>query len=186
MTSTRSQSGRGSRGHNRTSSSQRSNKRTRTAQKTAHVGTNTHETNDSTSTRQVEDSTQQVEDDAMSVDTDTANNTNHILSIFATFLTLRFDVKASQKGSEVMRLKLSSLYKVLLQADATLQFSFYQKDIIKDAESGKVITNVSDVLDNPDNIPTSITAMSKFFMGQDLIVKEEPYGHKFVLSIRRR
>ena len=115
--------------------------------------------------RQILQQNDEDHEDTMSVDTASASNKDTLLSIYATFITIRFDVKASAKGSETMRNKLCELYKVLLQADATIQFTKYKCDNKRDKETSKVITKTTDVLSNPENIPTSITAMSNFFFG---------------------
>ena len=104
-------------------------------------------------------------EDSMPVDTTSANNTDKLLSTYATFMTIRFEVKASSKGSGRMRNKLCELYKILLQADTTLQFNKFKCDNKKDKETSKTITNTSDVLSNTDEIPASAIAMSNYFYG---------------------
>ncbi len=115
--------------------------------------------------RQILQAEKEKENDDMSVDTTSASNTSTLLSTYATFITLRFEVKASSKGSETMRKKLSELYKILLQADTKIQFSKFKCDNRKDKETNKFVTNAEDILSNPDKIPTSITAMSNYFFG---------------------
>ena len=64
-----------------------------------------------------------------------------------------------------MRKKISKLFKILQQADETLTFSHYRLDAIPDNDTREFCTPLSATLDNPENIPTSITAMGKFFFG---------------------
>ena len=71
----------------------------------------------------------------MPVDTTSASNTNTLLSNYSTFAIIWLEFKASNKRSETMRKKLSELYKVLLQADATVQFSKYKYDNKREKES---------------------------------------------------
>ena len=104
--------------------------------------------------------------DDMLVDTDTKDNTNEVsCSTFVTFLTLRFTVKESKKGSEAMREEISKLYKYLLEADNTVSFTHYKLETEEDPETGEIVTDTNKVLDNPEDLPTSITSLGKFFFG---------------------
>ena len=106
-------------------------------------------------------------DDDVSTSTDTATNkskktlaTNH-----ATFLTFAFEVPKSAKGSETMRLQISKLFKILRDADDSLAFSHYKLDSTLATDTNLHLTSTSLVIQDPDDLLTSITAMSKYFFG---------------------
>ena len=108
------------------------------------------------------------DDDDMSICTAAAGNTNSsiVTSTYVSFLSFRFKVnKTDNKGSETMRKQICKLFKLLQQADDSLTFSHYKLDASPDADTGLFSTPQSVTLDDPENLPTSITAMGKFFFG---------------------
>ena len=106
--------------------------------------------------------------DDMSECTTAAANTNSaiVISTYVSFLSFRFKVdKTDNKGSETMRKQICKLFKLLQHADDSLTFSHYKLDASPDNNTGTFSTPQSTTLDDPDNLPTSITAMGKFFFG---------------------
>ena len=108
-----------------------------------------------------------IEDDAMSVETPKGNNKSGtcIETAFTTFLYFRFKVAASKKGSEMMRTKIQSLFKILQVADPDSCFSHYKLDIDKDEHGNICPISETLIIEDPNDIPESITGMSKFFYG---------------------
>ena len=107
--------------------------------------------------------------DEMSVDSQSTNaadnTTEHTFSSFVTFLSFQIGVAKATKGSEEMRNKIMELFKILRQADKTLAFSVYKMDAVIDIESNQYTTNSSSIISTPEDIPTSITMMGKYFNG---------------------
>jgi len=103
----------------------------------------------------------------MSIDTPIGNNKSgtYIDTEFTSFLYFRFKVEASKKGSETMRTKIQSLFKILQIADSDICFSHYKLDIEKDSEGNSTPISDTLVVEDPDDISESITGMSKFFFG---------------------
>ena len=106
-------------------------------------------------------------DDDVSTSTDTATNKSQktLAKNHATFLTFAFTVPKSVKGSETMRLQLSKLFTILHDADDSLAFSHYKLESTLDTETNQQLTSTSLAIRDPDDLPTSITAMSKYFFG---------------------
>ena len=111
--------------------------------------------------------TTEHDDDTMSVDTPIGNNKSgtYIDTEHTSFLYFRFKVEASKKGSETMRTKIQSLFKILQIADSDICFSHYKLDIEKDSEGNSTPISDTLVVEDPDDISESITGMSKFFFG---------------------
>ena len=108
-----------------------------------------------------------LEQDDMSVDTVEANNesTSYVSSEFVTFLSFQATVTASTKGSATMRDQFQTLFKIIQDADAGAALSVYKTTITYDDERTPTPILEKYVLDDPNDIPESITAMSKFFFG---------------------
>ena len=107
--------------------------------------------------------------DAMSVDsnsTNAADNTSDVvITPYVSFLSLQIGVDKSSKGSEEMRNKIIALFKILRLADETIAFSTYKTDAIADSTTKLFSTPSSAAIEDPKDVPTSITAMGKYFHG---------------------
>ena len=64
-----------------------------------------------------------------------------------------------------MRLQISKLFKILRDADDLLAFSHYKLDLTLATDTNLHLTSTSLVIQDPDDLPTLITAMSKYFFG---------------------
>ena len=108
-------------------------------------------------------------DENMSVNSESTNaadnTTDTIFSPFVTFLSLQIGVAKATKGSEEMRSKIMDLFKILRQADDTIAFSVYKTDAVIDVDTNLYPTANSMVISDPEDIPTSITMMCKYFHG---------------------
>ena len=107
------------------------------------------------------------DDDAMSVDTATANNasTELIATSYVTFLSLQVTVPPSKKGTETMREAFRQLFKILQEADKDAAMSFYKESITYDDKGFPTPANSKYVIESPDDIPLSVTAIGKYFFG---------------------
>ena len=107
--------------------------------------------------------------DEMSIDSQSTNaadnTTEHTFSSFVTFLSFQIGVAKATKGSEEMRNRIMELFKILRQADKTLAFSIYKTDAAIDIDTNQYITNTSSIISLPEDVPTSITMMGKYFNG---------------------
>ena len=62
-----------------------------------------------------------------------------------------------------MRAQIIKFYKILLDTDNSLCFTHYKLTTNEDPETGEIITNSTAVLGSPKELPSSITALGKFF-----------------------
>ena len=83
---------------------------------------------------------------------------------FVSFLLVRATVSTSKKGTETMRAKFIELLTTLKEADDTCSLSIYQLDPIP-TDEGTYSSIASKLITQPDKMPDSITAMSKYFFG---------------------
>ena len=108
--------------------------------------------------------TLETTDDAMSVNTHIGSNKSgtFIDTEFTTFLYFWFKVAVSRKGSEMMRTKIQSIFKILQVADLDLCFYHYKLDVESDSE-GSTDPILDIVVEDPEDIPESNTGMTKVF-----------------------
>ena len=64
-----------------------------------------------------------------------------------------------------MRKKIKDLFKVLQDADKAVAFSTYKTTNTYEDDDQPPLIAAKDVIDDPESIPESITAMSKYFFG---------------------
>ena len=83
---------------------------------------------------------------------------------FFSFLQVRFTVNASKKGTVAMREKLQTLMKTFREADESLVFTLYKTDSNK-SNANLYTCAEKNTLQNPKDIPDSITAIGKYFFG---------------------
>ena len=83
---------------------------------------------------------------------------------FFSFLQVRFTVNASKKGTVAMREKLQTLIKTFREADESLVFTVYKTDSNK-SNANLYTCAEKNTLQNPKDIPDSITAIGKYFYG---------------------
>ena len=118
-----------------------------------------------------------------------SNQQHYWFSIHATFLSFRFKIDKTvnkNKGFESIRKQISTLFKILQHADASLVFSHYESETIFDDETGLIPTPQSKILDDPENIPTSLTELRKFVSALGLLITETLSGLKFDSFIQRK
>ena len=102
---------------------------------------------------------------------ETANCSNqdyYWYSIHATLLSLRFKIGTTDnknKGFENMRSQISILFKILQKTDDSLIFSHYDSETIYDDDTGLIPIPQAEILDDPDNIPPSLSELRKSFFG---------------------
>lgn len=108
------------------------------------------------------------ENDDVSVDTVKQTNStaesNAIDREYFSFLQIRFTVNASKKGTVVLRDKLQTIVKIFRDADETLVFTSYKTDSIL-SDSKLYTCAAKNTIQNPTDIPDSITALGKYFHG---------------------
>ena len=80
------------------------------------------------------------------------------------FLQIRFIVNASKKGTVAMREKLQTLVKTFHGVDETLIFTSYKTDAIM-SKTNLYTCAAKDTIQNPKDIPDSITAIGNYFHG---------------------
>ena len=111
---------------------------------------------------------EETEEDTMSVNTEQHENGDaepfFVDRTFCTFCSLRFSVAKANKATETMRLKLQELMTILQQADDSVMFTIYKTDPPQPINN-LISTSPSLVLASPEDLPTSITALSKHFFG---------------------
>ena len=107
------------------------------------------------------------DEDGMSVDTPKGNNKSDtsITTQFTSFLYFRFKVRASKKGSETMRTKIQELLKIMQVSDPDVCLSHYKLDIDTDNDGNILPISEKFVVETSEDIPESITGMSKIFFG---------------------
>ena len=111
---------------------------------------------------------EETEEDTMSVNTEQHENGDEesffVDRKFCTFCSLRFSVAKANKATDTMRLKLQELMTILQQADDSVMFTIYKTNPPQPINN-LISTSPSLVLASPEELPTSITALSKHFFG---------------------
>ena len=104
--------------------------------------------------------------DNESVDTQRQSNgkNSEVLHTSVSFLLVRATVPASKKGTETMQKKFTDLLTTLQEADETCGLSIYQSDPVMNDE-GKYASKTTKLITQPNSMPDSITALSKYFFG---------------------
>ena len=103
----------------------------------------------------------------MSIDTTAANNasTNLIATTHVTFLSLQVTVATSKKGTETMREEFKRLFKIVQDSDPDAAISLYKETIEYDDKGSPSPIAAKYVIEVPEDIPESITAIGKYFIG---------------------
>ena len=83
---------------------------------------------------------------------------------YASFLLLRTEVAASKKGTEAMKTQLATLLLTLREADESLALTPYKSELELGSDE-QVVTAKSNLLSDSEALPTSITALGRFFFG---------------------
>ena len=107
------------------------------------------------------------DDDDMSVDTAPANNSSATLlsSTFVTFLSFQVTVSESKKGTATMKQKFQELFSIIKEADSDAALTLYKTTSVYDDNGHPTLIDSKHVIDDPDDIPDSVTAISKYFFG---------------------
>ena len=107
---------------------------------------------------------EQSTDDDDSQQTEQATNNKDLVHSEVSFLLFRVEVSESKKATEYMRATFAKLFTILLDADETVCFTIFKTDQCLNEEKNHV-NSASTAITNPDQLPTSITALNKYFYG---------------------
>ena len=62
-----------------------------------------------------------------------------------------------------MYVKIIKLFYLLHQADKSIAFSHYKMNIYEDTNTEEIVTSLNTIIEHPEDVPTSITAMLQLF-----------------------
>ena len=85
-----------------------------------------------------------------------------------------------------MRKRIKALFKILHDADEALAFSTYKATIIYEDDDQPTPIAAKEVIKDPESIPETITAMSKYFLELVQTQKVDRYGHRFAYFTTKR
>ena len=103
----------------------------------------------------------------MSVDTIEANNesTSLVDAAYVTYIFVQITVAISTKGSATMRAQFQKGFKIIQDVDADAALSVNKTTTTHDIDGTRTLILEKYILYDPTDIPDSITAMSKYFIG---------------------
>ena len=101
-------------------------------------------------------------------DEDTVTQTNNDMRIYSfpvvSYLKISVQVTKALKATLTMKAKFREVLRCIREADNTAIISLYKLDPIKD-DQGMVSNKKSEVITSEEELPDSITALSKYFYG---------------------
>ena len=93
-----------------------------------------------------------------------ATNKDDIVHPCCSYLLLRVEVSEAKKGTELMRSSFAKIFSILQDADDTVALTVFKSEPSTD-DDGNYLTSSATILTAPENFPSSITALNKYFFG---------------------
>ena len=107
---------------------------------------------------------EQLSGDDDSQKTEQATNNKDLVHCEDSFLLFWVEVSESKKATEYMRSTFAKLFKILLDADETVCFTIFKTNHCLNDKKNHV-NSASTFITNLDQLPTSITALIKYYYG---------------------